>query len=138
MRALGFRVLDKEVNQYRLSNELFLGSDGELMFPNFGMDNVKMQRVNQKRFILERTTGVRDKNGKMIYEGDIVKMRYPYDRRCVGKFVVVKDSNSPRIGLLDKTKTDEIFDLYSHMSNHYEVIGNINLNPELLEENKSA
>lgn len=76
--------------------------------------------------ILEQATGVKDKNGRMIYVGDIVKMKYPYDKRCIGKFVVVRDPNSPRIGLLDETKTDEIFDLYDHMSNYYEIIGNIN------------
>ena len=82
---------------------------------------------------VSQSTGLKDKNGKMIYEGDIIKMRYPYDKRYFGKFVVVKDFDSPKFGLLDKTKTNEVFDLYSHMSNHYEVIGNINLNPELLE-----
>lgn len=82
--------------------------------------------------IVEQATGVKDKNGNMIHVGDIVKMKYPYDKRCIGKFVVVRDPNSPRIGLLDKTKTDEIFNLYGYMSNHYEVVGNIHENPELL------
>lgn len=82
--------------------------------------------------IIEQATGIEDKDGMMIYVGDIVKMKYPYDKRFIGKFVVVKDPNSPRIGLLDKTKTDEIFNLYGYMSNHYEVVGNIHENPELL------
>lgn len=86
--------------------------------------------------IVEQATGVKDKNGNMIHVGDIVKMKYPYDKRCIGKFVVVRDPNSPRIGLLDKTKTDEIFNLYNYMSNHYEVIGNINENPGLLSKDK--
>ena len=84
-------------------------------------------------FTIEQSTGIKDKNGKMIYVGDIVKMKYPYDKRCIGKFVVVRDPNSPRIGLLDKTKADEIFNLYGYMSNYYEVIGNIHENKDLLE-----
>ena len=92
--------------------------------------------LNTIDIILEQDTGLKDKNGKMIYVGDIVKMKYPYDKRCIGKFVVVKDPNSPRIGLSDKTKTDEIFDLYNHMSNYYEAIGNIHENPELLKDKK--
>lgn len=87
----------------------------------------------QPFFTIEQSTGIKDKNGKMIYVGDIVKMKYPYDKRFIGKFVVVKDPNSPRIGLIDKTKTDEIFDLYGYMSNYYEVIGNIHENKDLLE-----
>lgn len=86
--------------------------------------------------ILEQATGVKDKNGRMIYVGDIVKMKYPYDKRYIGKFVVVKDPNSPRIGLLDETKADEIFNLYNYMSNHYEVIGNIHENTELLNKDQ--
>jgi len=86
--------------------------------------------------ILEQATGVKDKNGKMICVGDIVKMKYPYDKRYIGKFVVAKDPNSPRIGLLDETKADEIFNLYNYMSNHYEVIGNIHENTELLNKDQ--
>lgn len=86
--------------------------------------------------IVEQATGVKDKNGNMICVGDIVKMKYPYDKRYIGKFVVVKDPNSPRIGLLDETKADEIFNLYNYMSNHYEVIGNIHENTELLNKDQ--
>lgn len=86
--------------------------------------------------IVEQATGVKDKNGNMICIGDIVKMKYPYDKRYIGKFVVVKDPNSPRIGLLDETKADEIFNLYNYMSNHYEVIGNIHENTELLNKDQ--
>lgn len=87
----------------------------------------------QPFFTIEQSTGIKDKNDKMIYVGDIVKMRFPHDKRFIGKFVVIKDPNSPRIGLIDKTKTDEIFDLYGYMSNYYEVIGNIHENKDLLE-----
>ena len=138
MRALGFRILDKEVNQYRLSNELFLDSDGELVFPNFGMDDVKMQRVDQERFIVERATGVVDKNGKMIYVGDIIRMRFPYDKRFIDNFVVVEDKASPYIGLLTEPKCTEVFVLARRLSSQYEIIGDIHHNPELLEENEDA
>ena len=84
------------------------------------------KKLSGNEQIWEQSTDIKDKNGMMIYAGDIVKMKYPYDKRCIGKFVVIKDPNSPRIGLLDKTKSDEIFDLYDHMSNYYEIIGNIN------------
>ena len=83
---------------------------------------------------LVQSTGLKDKNGKEIFEGDIVRMRNPRDRRQVGMFQVVRVANSPMLGLLDKKLTTEIFNLYEHMSNYYEVKGNIYENQELLED----
>lgn len=79
-----------------------------------------------------QSTGLKDKNGKEIFEGDIVRMRNPRDRRQIGMFQVVSVANSPMLGLLDKKLTTEIFNLYEHMRNYYEIIGNIHENPELL------
>lgn len=82
--------------------------------------------------ILMQSTGLFDKNSKEIFEGDIVRMRNPRDRRQIGMFQVVSVANSPMLGLLDKKLTTEIFNLYEHMRNYYEIIGNIHENPELL------
>lgn len=83
---------------------------------------------------LMQSTGLKDKNGKEIFEGDVVRMRNPRDRRQIGMFQVVRVANSPILGLLDKQLTTEIFNLYEHMRNYYEVKGNIYENPELLED----
>lgn len=85
---------------------------------------------------LMQSTGLEDKNNKEIFEGDIVRMRNPRDRRQIGMFQVVRVANSPMLGLLDKKLTTEIFNLYEHMRNYYEIIGNIHENPELLEVTK--
>ena len=82
---------------------------------------------------LMQSTGLFDKNSQEIFEGDIVRMRNPRDRRQIGMFQVVRVANSPMLGLLDKKLTTEIFNLYEHMRNYYEIIGNIDENPELLE-----
>lgn len=83
---------------------------------------------------LMQSTGLVDKNGKEIFEGDVVRMRNPRDRRQIGMFQVVRVANSPMLGLLDKKLTTEIFNLYEHMRNYYEVKGNIYENPELSED----
>ena len=80
-----------------------------------------------------QSTGLFDKNGKEIFEGDVVRMRNPRDRRQIGMFQVVRVVNSPMLGLLDKNLTTEIFNLYEHMRNYYEIIGNVYENPEMLE-----
>lgn len=81
-----------------------------------------------------QSTGLKDKNGKEIFEGDVVRMRNPRDRRQIGMFQVVRVANSPMLGLLCKKLTTEVFNLYEHMRNYYEVKGNIYENSEILEE----
>ena len=134
MSKLGFRVFDKINNTYKLFDIYYLDNNGKLVVVNSKDDSIDIEYAILKDFVIEYNTGIFDRNKKMIYEGDIIKMRYPHDRRYFGKFVVVKDFGSPKFGLLDETKTNEVFDLYNYMSDYYEVIGNINKNPELLEE----
>ena len=131
MRELKFRAWSDKYGMYKVGCLVIEKGAGD--FKSDDRNFICVHMLYQPFFTIEQSTGIKDKNGKMIYVGDIVKMKYPYDKRFIGKFVVVKDPNSPRIGLIDKTKTDEIFDLYGYMSNYYEVIGNIHENKDLLE-----
>lgn len=139
MSEIKYRVWSKKQKTYVYKHpfnkpgDFYITQNG-VLFSDYG--NAITPEVKQDNFIIEQSTDIKDKNGKMIHVGDIVKMEFTYDKRYIGKFVVIKDPNSPRIGLLDETKTDEIFDLYNHMSNHYEVIGDIHKNPELLNKDQ--
>ena len=75
-------------------------------------------------------TGLKDKNGKKIFEGDIVKDDY-----CI--YEVVYDGNGyyvEVVKLLKECGTDKgvLYDLSDYKD--LEVIGNIYDNPELLKE----
>lgn len=78
----------------------------------------------------ERFTGLKDKNGVEIYEGDIIRYYQPYAKRT-DEHIVKWDTEWAGFGLFEKynkwcKESDwvKIQDL--------EVIGNIHENPELL------
>ena len=117
-----FRAWDKETKTMNGMAEIYRNRNQEIEL-----------RPRDEKIILMQSTGLFDKNGKEIFEGDVVRMRNPRDRRQIGKFQVVRVAISPMLGLLDKKLTTEIFNLYEHMRNYYEIAGNIYENPELLE-----
>ncbi|MFR2887928.1 MAG: YopX family protein [Clostridium butyricum] len=83
--------------------------------------------------ILMQYTGLKDKNGTEIYEGDIVK----YTSELENGIFEVKYGCCRFYGLwIEATFMDITTDLfYLGCSNELEVIGNIYKNPELLEVN---
>lgn len=78
-------------------------------------------------------TGLHDKNGKMIFEGDIVKTKYgrPCEVKWLSTPCFIGFDLSPKIAF-SKFKAPDHYDLYA--PENLEVIGNIYDNPKLLEE----
>lgn len=70
-------------------------------------------------------TGLHDKNGKEIYEGDIVKIKYRDED--IGKVIYEHNGFS-----IDVTNMNKNYGRVSFVNNFIEVIGNIYENPELL------
>ena len=123
-----FRVWNKKESRY--DNESYVVvSDGLLYGHNYGL-----YIVNQESFIIQQYTGVKDKNGKEIYEGDILSYKQHLHNTSIKsdkKDYIVYDN------AMFCFKSD--FGTQSFgggMSNagreEFEVIGNIFENPELL------
>lgn len=77
-------------------------------------------------------TGLQDRNGKEIYEGDILKYNFLYDGRLKHTSPVTYLETQASFGLKDIYGNE--IPLYRITANNYfEVVGNIYENPELLE-----
>lgn len=101
-------------------------------------DEISFDEVPASDFILMQSTGMLDKNGKEIFEGDIVKYKsgcntyaeeVAYDKNFGG--FGVRDAKADIIFTFGEVFEDEVLeDIYIKP---LEVIGNIYDNPELLE-----
>ena len=87
----------------------------------FGIVEGKYTSLNPENYVVEQFTGLLDKNGREIYEGDVVKCRAVLDdNKIFNKAVEWSNGGFIANGALG----------VNH--NLVEVIGNIHENPELL------
>ena len=112
MRELKFRAWWKDTKRLLDGDEWYMTCSGAKHL------HYAVRSYNDDDFIIEQYTGLKDKNGKEIYEGDIAKL---WDREPE---LVVWDN---LIGAYDPLSW-ETFD-----TDECEVVGNIHETPELLE-----
>ena len=104
MRTIKFRIFDSEIKKYI-----------DISASAIMLDELNNLKPNLK---IEQFTGLHDKNGKEIYEGDIVtdgvgKYKIIYDLKLAGyqPYCIFRDDPE----------------------NYCEVIGNISVNPDLVK-----
>lgn len=114
-----FRVWSKEDCGYMESNDIFrLTHSGKLVFNNDSLN--REPECNPKKYIFEQCTGLKDKDGKLIYEGDIVREISKKEPEWEEYITEVKWGKCG-------------FNLYSDEDYDFEIIGNIHENKDLLK-----
>ena len=130
MRKIKFRAWDKKENKWLLGYEMpNLGGFsmfGEIMMMGEYANLLSSYFPDRLEDIeLMQYTGLKDKNGKEIYEGDILK-------HLDGRLSVV-EYDAPHFILRHHPEGGSDF---IAVKNHFEIIGNIYENPELLTNQK--
>ena len=120
------RVLDGKTGK-----NIFLTMDGLIVSVCPENELMTSIRNESDRYILSQYTGLKDKNGKEIYEGDIVKYYDSYQMWLLAS-VIYEDGC---FSIKHPSWDDDILlrDFVGEEMEGIEVIGNIYENPELLE-----
>lgn len=125
-REIKFRIWDND------KNEWLAESDGDaLTYYGFHLIGEVLTVQSPRKWtvdgVVEQYTGLKDNNGKEIYEGDIVK--------SFGRFYeVAYNEHYAAYMFKNNHLEDELSrELFYSSASDYEVVSNIHENPELLE-----
>lgn len=124
MRELKFRVWIHDWGGGRMEYDGFaVNESGKVLFLDEEVYTVG-RRANQDRIVMQYT-GLKDRNGKEIYESDILLVKYDDWS---------KDKIYPNTRCIVKWNAEKVqFDIEDRGNGSWEVIGNIYQNPELIK-----
>lgn len=158
-KNIKFRIWDKKKSRFLDQDEkvglVLIDLSGNIRFAEWSVgngdnsaDSVFEPADSQERYIIQQFTGATDKNGKEIYDGDIVKVRRCHTiskETSKGSFSVELVEDGEEIGYVfwpcfqyrwvvsyEHIRYDD-FDDFSGIDHRHEVIGNICENPKLVK-----
>ena len=113
MDRYSFRNWNKKNNEYD-------------KFPEYDYIGGTSNIITTNNNIAELCTGLRDKNGKLIFEGDVI--RYDVDSERTGRIATVEFRQARFVLVRNE---EDVYDVWKALN--IEVIGNVHQNAELLK-----
>lgn len=131
-RELKFRIWDKKESEYMCLGATGIDAlTGEVV--DYYLDATTLEKED---YIIEQYTGLKDKNGKEIYEGDIIRVDSFFDYETVSDYEVAWDEDflSYHLKCIQGVNYDN--DLGDISESACEIIGNIHENQERMKDEK--
>jgi uncharacterized phage protein (TIGR01671 family) len=135
--------MDKKMREIKFRYYWKHDRTNEVRAKDYTLENIRRGEVQGPDYTIRwdliteaQYTGLKDKNGKEIYEGDVISWDYEYDSDYDGDMPIVKRSTG-KAAIKDIFDRERIFTARQE-GKGVEVIGNIYENPELLNHEPEA
>ena len=123
-----FRAWDKRFSEF--VEDFFVSEDGKIYKKSTDTGyGIAISKETSDKVILMQSTGLKDKNGKEVFVGDIIKCT----RGCLHEVYLEKEYGGTFIGGMPAVYLKDLGEGYA-WTEHEEIIGNIYENRELLED----
>ena len=123
-----FRAWDT-TNKEMFKDTFAITESGQVVVVDQSSVFVSPDYVFVDNLVIMQSTGLKDKNGKEVFVGDIIKCT----RGCLHEVYIEKEYGGTYIGGMPAVYLKDLREGYA-WTEHEEIIGNIYENPEFLEE----